>query len=94
MAQNKVGNLTDKVDRGLLHEYLWKHRTREGFVAGSQNALAEGLGITKVAMSLILKEMSEYGMLIKHRRGTWQIVDPKLYALGEKPIDDGRLFDG
>lgn len=93
MAQNKRGNLRDKVDRGLLHEYLWKHRTRGGFIAGSQIDLAEKLGIGKVAMTLILTEMAEKGMLIKHRRGTWQIVDPQMYALGEKPEIDGRLFD-
>jgi len=93
MAQNKRGNLKDKVDRGLLHEYLWKHRTREGFVAGTQNDLAAKLGIKKVAMTLILTEMAEKGMLIKHRRATWQIVDPQMYALGEKPEIDGRLFD-
>ena len=93
MNQSKVGNLTDKVDRGLLHEYLWKHRNRAGFMSGSQNELAEKLGITKVSMSYILKEMAGYGMLIKHKRGTWQVVDPQAYALGEKPVDDGRLFD-
>ena len=94
MVQNKVGNLKDKVDRGLLHEYLWKHRTRTNFMSGSQDELADGLGISKTAMSLILKEMAEYGMLVKVRRGTWLIVDPHLYALGEKPVEDGRLFDG
>jgi DNA-binding XRE family transcriptional regulator len=93
MAQSKVGNIKDKVDRGLLHEYLWKHRTRTNHMSGSQDDLAEGLGISKTAMSLILKEMAEYGMLIKIRRGTWQIVDPVLYAMGEKPVEDGRLFD-
>lgn len=93
MSQNKVGNLRDKVDRGLLHEYLWKHRTRTGHMSGSQDNLAEGLGISKVAMSLILKEMAGYGMLIKVKRGTWLVVDPHLYAMGEKPVIDGRLFD-
>lgn len=93
MAQNKRGNLKDKVDRELLHAYLWKHRTREGFVSGTQNDLADKLGITKVAMTMILTEMAEKGMLVKHRRATWQIVDPQMYALGEKPEVDGRLFD-
>ena len=91
MAQNKVGNLRDKVDRGLLHKYLWKKRSRMDLMSGSQDDLAEGLGISKTAMSLILKEMAEHGMLIKLKRGTWKIVDPQLYALGEKPVEDGRL---
>lgn len=90
--QTKRGNLRDKVDRDLLHRYLWNKRTHQGFMTGTQDELAAKLGIGKVSMSLILKEMSERGMIIKRKR-RWQIVDPTLYALGEKPEEDGRLFE-
>lgn len=90
--QSRPGNLRDKVDRGLLHEYLWKHRDRRNMMTGSQNELAEKIGIGKVAMSLILKEMAEKGMLIKHGQGKWEVVDPEAYLWEHSPDDDGRLF--
>lgn len=54
-----------KVDRELLHQYLWEHRGRGNYMSGTQGELAEQLGITQATLSLIMKELSIAGRLSK-----------------------------
>lgn len=77
--QTTVGNLADKIDRDLLHEYLWRRVDRLGRLTIQQKDLAEGLGVTVPTMSLIFKEMVMNGRLRKVRTAFY-VVDPKLWA--------------
>lgn len=79
--------MRDKIDRRLLHKFLWEHRDRYDRIAYSQNELAEMLDIHFATMSLILKEMAENGRLVKIRKGTWKVVDPQVYAFENKTED-------
>lgn len=77
--QRHRGNTTDKVDRDLLHQYLWKKRDSLGRYLGTQTALADDLGVTLFTLSRIFKEMEGAGRLRKIR-GKYYVVDPKAWA--------------
>jgi CRP-like cAMP-binding protein len=77
--QMSAGNLSTKLDRDLLHQYLWQRVDRLGRVTIRQKDLAEGLGVTDATMSLLFKEMVLAGRLRKVRT-TFYVVDPKLWA--------------
>jgi hypothetical protein len=79
-----------KIDRHLLHEYLWKTRGRGNFMTSTQTELAVEFHVTRPTMSLIFKEMAEDGRL--KRVGTkFLIFDPELYQWDHTPEPD-RLF--
>lgn len=68
----------DKIDRNLLHEYLWKISGRNGVLLISQTQLAEDLGVTIFTISHIFREMKEGGRLKKV--GTkYHVVDPSVW---------------
>lgn len=73
------GNTKDKVDRQLLHEYLWKNRERGDFMPFAVGELADKLGVTIYTMSTILREMRETGR-VKKVRGKYQVLDPSTHA--------------
>lgn len=54
-----------KIDRELLHQYLWEHRGRGDYMSGTQGELAEQLGVTQATLSLIMKELAIAGRLTK-----------------------------
>lgn len=69
------GNTTDKIDRHLLHEYLWSKRGRGDFMPFKVGELAEKLGVTIHTMSKILREMRDTGRVQKVG-AKYQIFDP------------------
>lgn len=79
----KSGNIKDKVDRQLLHEYLWNHRVRGDFVPFTSKELAEKLGISVFQMSRIYGEMKDVGRVEKV--GTrYRVFDPSVFAWNTK----------
>jgi DNA-binding MarR family transcriptional regulator len=73
------GNTKDKVDRQLLHEYLWKNRGRGDMMMMGVGELAEKLGVTIYTMSTIMRELRDTGRVQKVR-GKYQIFDPSEHA--------------
>lgn len=73
------GRTDDKVDRGLLHEYMWKHRDGLDRYMGTQQDLAAKLGLTVFSLSHIFGEMVATGR-VRKIRGRFYITDPKLWA--------------
>ena len=92
MAKRGRGNTKDKVDRDLLHEYLWKHTDRRGIYLGSQTELAEKLGVTIFTVSHIFREMKEGGR-VKKIGGKYKIEDPAKWKWKNSPDPDPSLFD-
>lgn len=79
------GNIKDKVDRDLLHEYLWKRsESRSHKVMIQQTLLAENLGITPFTMTRIFSEMLVSGRL-KRARGVYYVVDPSVWRWKNTP---------
>lgn len=77
-----TGNVKDKIDRDLLHEYLWKiSETRSHKLTIRQDALAEGLGITPFTMAKIFRELLDDGKLRRMRK-TFFVVDPAVSRWG------------
>lgn len=91
-GQKTPGNLKDKVDRDLLHEYLWKNSDRRGMYLGSQKDLAEKLGVTHFTISHIFREMKEGGRVKKVGR-YYKITDPDKWRWNVSPSADPRLFE-
>lgn len=91
-GQKTPGNLKDKVDRDLLHEYLWKHADRRGMYLGSQKDLAEKLGITNFTVSHIFREMKEGGRVKKVGR-YYKITDPEKWRWNRSATVDPKLFE-
>lgn len=79
-----------KIDRHLLHEYLWNHRGRGNFMTGTQTELAEEFNVTRPTMSVIFKEMADDGRL-KRVGAKFLIYDPVTY-LWENTPEPERLF--
>lgn len=78
-TQRTRGQTKDKVDRFLLHQFLWKYRERGNLTHRRPGELAELLGIRNDTMSEILKEMCGKGMLKKARHWKYEIVDPEVF---------------
>lgn len=76
---SKRGNTKDKIDRDLLHDYLFQKSDRHNMITISPTELAEELGITVYSMSRILSEMRKAGRLRKVGTRT-EVVDPGLYV--------------
>lgn len=79
-VKNPGGNVTDKIDRALLHQYLWKYRDRSGFMSHKSGEMAGLLGITIHAMSAILKEMCDKGYLKKLGNSKYIVIEPNITA--------------
>lgn len=67
-----------KLDRQMLHEFLWEHKDRNGYLHGNACDLAKKFGVTKSTFSVILKEMEEQGRLVRQRR-KFLIIDPQVH---------------
>lgn len=81
MATKSEARSRDKVDRQLLHEYMWANTDRRGMFNLRQGDLAKSLGIHVVRMSYILAEMCEKGMLKKYgttRNAKYQVINPDI----------------
>jgi predicted transcriptional regulator len=85
----KGGNTRDKIDRHMLHEFLWEKRDRNGKFPHSQTDLAEALGITIWALSDIFKELKEQGRVEKVH-GKYKINDPATFVW----VDEGSQAPG
>lgn len=79
----------DKVDRDLLHEYLWKISGRNGFLNVSQKELAESLNVTQFTISHIFREMREGGR-VKRIGAKYKVVDPAIWRW--QHTQDSTLF--
>lgn len=75
----KPGNTKDKIDRDLLHDYLFQKSDRHNMITISPTELADELGITIYSMSRILGEMRKAGRLKKVGSRT-EVVDPEIYV--------------
>lgn len=87
---NVGGNVTDKVDRKLLHQFLWKYRDRSNFMSFKPGELAEMLEITIYAMSAIFKDMCEKGYLRKLGNGKYIIIEPSLTVWSDDKTDPNQ----
>jgi CRP-like cAMP-binding protein len=59
----------------MLHEYLWKNRSRNDKIDLPQGQIAEMFGVSIYTMSRIFNEMLENGQLLKIK-GTFYVLDP------------------
>jgi hypothetical protein len=84
--QKTRGNLYDKVDRDLLHSYMWRNSDRNGRWIGRPGDLAEGLGVNAATMSTILTEMVQDGRLLR-QAARYVVIDPALWAWSNKKPD-------
>lgn len=84
--QKTAGNVSDKVDRDLLHDYLWRNSDRNNVWLGRSGQLAEDLGIGVATMSIIFREMITDGRLSKVK-GKYYIVDPAVWAWKNRQPD-------
>jgi DNA-binding transcriptional regulator YhcF (GntR family) len=75
-GQGVRGNISDKVDRHLLHEYMWKHSDRNGCFQMTQTALANGLGVNLQTMSTIFRELVSAGR-IRKVGARFHVADPE-----------------
>lgn len=73
------GNTKDKIDRQLLHEYLWNYRVRGDFVPFTTTELAEKLGISIYQMSRIFGELRDAGRVEKVGQ-KYRVFDPSVFA--------------
>jgi CRP-like cAMP-binding protein len=76
-----------KIDRQLLHEYLWETRGRGNFMPFTQAELASEFGVTTATMSLIFKEMAEQGRL-RRVGAKFVIYDPEVHQWEHTPEPD------
>lgn len=65
------------IDRGLLHQFLYKKVDNRGFLQYNQKELAEMLGLHEVTVSNILKELRADGKIRKVGRKIY-VLDPSL----------------
>lgn len=86
------GNITDKVDRDLLHDYLWKKADHNGRIPFTQDKLATDLGINKYTMSTIFREMYDTGRLRKNGSKTF-VVDPAIWRWEQPGPGTPTLWD-
>lgn len=74
----------NKVDRQLLHEFLWKRAGNSGKVTIDQTKLAEQLGLSRTTVVRIIGEMGLEGRVKKiserqHRRCLYRVTDPETW---------------
>ena len=65
-----------KVDRNLLHEYLWEIRDRTDIVKIDQQALSDELNISNFTLSHLLRRMVEDGQLERLGNSRFIVKDP------------------
>ena len=84
---------SNRIDRNLLHEYMWKNRDpRSGRFTKTQLELADELGVTNATISHIFSEMRAAGR-IKKRGLSFYVVDPKVWRWKNLNAQDGRDED-
>lgn len=86
-GQGQRGNIGDKVDRDLLHEFMWKHADHNGRFTMSQKELADALSVSVYTMSTIFHEMLVSGRL---RKVKWNffVMEPNLWRWKNPPTSD------
>lgn len=84
--QRTAGNLSDKIDRDLLHDYMWRNSDRNKVWLGRPGELAEDLGIGSATMSIIFREMIVDGRMTKVK-GKFYMVDPSVWAWTNRQPD-------
>lgn len=76
-----------KVDRGLLHEYLWSVRDRFDVVKIDQKALSMELSLSNFTISHLLKKMVEDGQLQRLGNSKFIVNDPMTHRLNSNKMD-------
>ena len=80
----------NRIDRNLLHEYMWKNRDpRSGKFTHTQLELADELGVTNATISHIFSEMRAAGR-IKKRGASFYVTDPQVWRWRNLNVGDGR----
>lgn len=74
-GQSTPGNLSQKVDRDLLHEYLWKQTDKNGRMLITQKELAERLDMNRYHLNTIFREMIMAGR-VRRSGAAFFITDP------------------
>lgn len=73
-----------KIDRELLHKFLWETSDRSNFMTFSQGELAKEFNVTAATMSLIFKELIEDGR-VKKIGAKWKIIEPDVHKWHHVP---------
>lgn len=83
-GQGQRGNINDKIDRDLLHDYLWEHTDHNGRFTMAQKDLAEALAVSVYTMSTVFHEMVVAGRL---RKVKWNffVTDPSIWRWKNPP---------
>lgn len=84
MTQHPGPGRPPKIDRQLLHEFLWKTKGRGNFMSQTQTELASEFDVTRPTMSVIFSEMAADGRL-KRVGAKFLIYDPDLYQWEHTP---------
>ena len=79
MGKRGPGSTSDKIDRHMLHEYLWDRRMRGGLVPFSVTELAEKLGVTIETMSRIMRELRDSGR-VRKTGSKYFVNDPEMFS--------------
>lgn len=74
-----MAHTRDKIDRDLLHEWLWKKSDHLNRISMSVTEIAAACGVTIYTMSHIFQEMRAAGRLRKTGR-TYYVVDPRIWV--------------
>lgn len=87
-----MGNNLDKIDRHMLHEFLWKYRDRNSYIPWQQKEVAKMFGVNHCVMSVIYKELLEQKAL-KKEGSKFRVSDPSLAVWEQEAKDsESRLF--
>jgi CRP-like cAMP-binding protein len=72
-----------KLDRTALHLYLWSLADGVGRLRINQAHLADDLGVNRVSVARVFKELQDKGVLRKIKEGSrrvvmYEVTDPNL----------------
>lgn len=76
-----------KVDRGLLHDYLWETKDRNDIVKINQQYLSKELNINSFTLSHLLIKMVEEGRLDRLGNSRFMVKDPTTWRLESSKMD-------
>lgn len=90
-GQGTRGNLTEKLDRDLLHEYLWKTADKSGRMLMTQTDLAERLAVNRYHLSVIFREMMMAGR-VRRAGSAFFITDPAAWKWTNRAPEPPTLW--
>ncbi len=73
----------DSLDRELLYLFMWKHTDKKGILLLSQQEIADRLGVHKITITKIMKELRDLGLLQK-KGNLFKVLNPEVTIWGLK----------